>query len=225
MRLSGMKLIFKILAISLVVAAAGFYVLTNSHTSCCTEQLSNAEISALTANAEKGDVASMKRLFLYFEDRQENGDEAKASYWTERAAKAGDAQAEFFMYDRLIGSDNSDMRQQAINYLKDAANRGDAEAQERLGELFLNGSGVPKSQDEAEHWFHLSAEAANVPAILTSCDLVLLKNKSDQLRECLKLNEIGTSQVKKMSNKAKLLAQQHDRLVTALQSATPSMSK
>jgi hypothetical protein len=74
------------------------------------------------------------------------------------------------------------------------AEQGNADAQFRLGNMYMYGDGVPKSLEEAINWFRKSAEQGYVPAQKKICFL------SDNLREaehwCLRASgaqgEVGT---------------------------------
>ena len=130
--------LFWVLAILAIVLALVMLVYFSAHTTCCTEELSEKQIVQISNDAEKGDIAAMKRLFFFFEERQMNGDSEKADYWLKRAADAGDGQAGVFMYEKLIVSKNMEIRKQALNYLGNAAAHGNPTAQEILGKLHQN---------------------------------------------------------------------------------------
>jgi TPR repeat protein len=48
---------------------------------------------------------------------------------------------------------------ETLRLLQDAATLGNAEAQDTLGQLYINGSGVPRNTVEAFRWFELSANS------------------------------------------------------------------
>ena len=64
-------------------------------------------------------------------------DWVSAAYWFEKAARQGNAAAQYFRY---------------------AADAGNPYAQYMLGKLYLNGDGVPRDKDEALYWMQAAAE-------------------------------------------------------------------
>ena len=51
-----------------------------------------------------------------------------------------------------------------ITELRRQAEQGDPEAQYNLGDMYINGEGVPEDQAEAAHWFRLAAEQGHAEA-------------------------------------------------------------
>lgn len=49
-----------------------------------------------------------------------------------------------------------------VEALKTAANGGDADAALKLGDIYMNGRGVPKNPIEAETWYKKAAELFNL---------------------------------------------------------------
>ncbi len=85
----------------------------------------------------------------------------QAMSWYERAAEAGNAEAQFYlgvMYE--TGVRGSDMAIAAKWYRK-AAEQGHVEAQTRLGILYYQGRGVPADLAEAARWYAKAAEGGS----------------------------------------------------------------
>ena len=108
--------------------------------------------------AEQGHILSSLALAHLYE--QGNGiakDMQEAVKWYKQAAIGGN--------------------EQAVDSLRNAANKGDAYAQFVFGELNENGYGVKKDEDEAMKWYRLAAEAGNKQAIDRLSDAI------DRLRD------------------------------------------
>lgn len=52
----------------------------------------------------------------------------------------------------------------AVEHFKKAAEYGNADAQNQLGDCYLNGEGVPEDSEEALKWYHMAAEQGNAVA-------------------------------------------------------------
>lgn len=123
-----------LIVVILAVLIATF-IFQFAHPTCCSENLSDKQIASIWNDAKNGDVAAMKRLFFFFEERSMNGDAEKSAYWLKHAADAGDGQAKVFMYEKLNASTDPEAQREAMIYLADAANQGDQTAKEILDHL------------------------------------------------------------------------------------------
>jgi uncharacterized protein len=79
-------------------------------------------------------------------------DSQKAIEWYEKAAKQGHTQAQ-----KNIDRINKQQRDDYYLYTK-AAEKGYADAQYYLGQMYYNGQGVPQDYKQAVHWFTKAAE-------------------------------------------------------------------
>jgi len=96
----------------------------------------------LAAQAAGGDAAALDQLM--------------------KAADQGDTQAAYMM--GLIYDYGHRDQQKAAAYFKTAADKGDADAEFKLGWACLTGGGVIKDVNQALSWFQKSAEQGNVNA-------------------------------------------------------------
>ena len=81
-----------------------------------------------------------------------------AMRWYERAARAGDADAQFYLgyiHDRAAGSGNGIGK--SLTWYGRAAARGDARAQFRLGLLHDLDPRLPRDAAKARHWYEAAA--------------------------------------------------------------------
>ena len=76
---------------------------------------------------------------------------------------------------------SSDERQEFSSLLA-KAEKGDADAQYRLGVMYFNGEGVPKNDAEAYFWWNLAAAQGNENA-KTNRDIVEKKMTREQIAE------------------------------------------
>jgi TPR repeat protein len=142
-------------------------------------------VRALITKADQGDTQAMKRLanhYFYADD------ESSGVHWTQRAADAGDAQAEYDMYYFLASSQVTRDKERAIEYLQRSAEHGYTSAQETLGTAYLRGVGVPKDEGRARFWLRKSALSGDLAGFQTLCDLALQRNDLAQCEECLRLS-------------------------------------
>lgn len=74
----------------------------------------------------------------------------------------------------------------ALKALREGADKGDADAQERLGLLYANGTGVSRDDVQADMWFTLASNAGNTVAAQHLVDLEKRMTQS-QIAEVKKL--------------------------------------
>lgn len=98
-------------------------------------------------SAEQGFAVSQFHLALLCKNEEEK------AYWYREAAKSGVVDAQKALAKMLTNEDP----QEAAHWFRVAAEAGDAEAQFELAELYEQGNGVPRNDEEAFRWF-LSAE-------------------------------------------------------------------
>ena len=53
---------------------------------------------------------------------------------------------------------------EAVKWFRKAADQGDADAQNNLGQMYITGQGVPKDDGEAIKWFRKAADQENAVA-------------------------------------------------------------
>ena len=131
------------------------FLLACEATNTMAERLHSAEKRLGTT-----DTKIMLALGLAYSDGigvERNDSEAMA--WLERAAKGGEAVAQFRMatrYEHGIGvAIDTD---HAIRLYTDAANQGHVKAMNNLGVFYLNDVAGGQSFEQALHWFHMAAE-------------------------------------------------------------------
>ena len=80
---------------------------------------------------------------------QESGDLEKARYWYDKAIELGVPSIQRECAELLFDED----LEQASSLYQSAAEAGDAQAQFKLAELYQEGNGFPKNEEEAFHWY------------------------------------------------------------------------
>jgi serine/threonine protein kinase/TPR repeat protein len=78
----------------------------------------------------------------------------------ERAAGLGSDQAMLYLGDHLLKTEP----ETAAKWFAEAADKGEPEAMFALGNMYFNGTGVPKQPAEASHWFTLASDKGFVRA-------------------------------------------------------------
>jgi Sel1 repeat len=192
-------------AVLLIVVAAPFLIRKN----CCSEDLDPEQITKLEQAATRGDVPAMMRLHRFFDETEQP---EKAMVWLRRAADAGDADAERHMYSQLSGSDNPEQERIAMSYLHRSAEHGDPLAQNALGQMYRDGTGVPRNEETANYWFLKGARGGDIDAILTVCDKAAAERDIEQCRECLILADRALPSTASGSYYAVELEAQRERL-------------
>ena len=91
-------------------------------------------------------------------------DYAKAFKWLRRAAKRGDANAQFNLGRLYEAGDGIDKNlERAAKWYLLAAEQDHSKAQANLGWLYINGAGVEEDLDEAEKWYKRSESLGKYP--------------------------------------------------------------
>ena len=115
-------------------------------------------------------------------------DRERARYWFERAAAAGDANAQWALSQLLEGGAPSE-RAAARRWLTAAAQAGNDDAQFELGRRYLHGDGVHRSSIAGIRWFALAARqgheaaAAQLAAIAPSLPARRVRGNRVNVRE------------------------------------------
>ncbi|MEZ3436557.1 MAG: sel1 repeat family protein [Lachnospiraceae bacterium] len=94
-------------------------------------------------------------------------DEQKAKWiaWNEKAARQGDAKAQFICGNIYYKGDGvKENIQKALSWYKKAARQGNVNAQFLCGNLFRKGRGTKKDKEQALSWYEKAAEQGNVSA-------------------------------------------------------------
>jgi len=122
--------------------------------------------------ARGGDALAQVRLgILYYHGHGVRESDRTASLWFQRAADQGLAEAQFhlanmYAYGLAPAPEGEDPQRLAARWYFEAARQGHAEAQYSLGVLFLTGSGVTLSADEARKWMGRAAAQGHADAQL-----------------------------------------------------------
>ncbi len=120
--------------------------------------------------ARAGQPQAQLRLgTLYYNGHGVRESDALALQWYQRAARQGLAEAQFslgnmYAYGLVQIPPEEDAQRTAAQWYFEAARQGHAEAQYSLGILFLTGSGVTLSADEARKWIGRAADQGHADA-------------------------------------------------------------
>ncbi len=120
--------------------------------------------------AKAGNAQAQTRLgLLYYHGHGVRESNAEALLWFERAARQGLAEAQFqlanmYAFGMAAVAADTDPTRLAAQWYFEAARQGHAEAQYSLGILFLTGSGVTQSSEEAAKWIARAAEQGHADA-------------------------------------------------------------
>lgn len=120
--------------------------------------------------ARSGHALAQSRLGqLYYHGHGVRESDALALQWFERAARQGLAEAQFhlanmYAYGLAALPPEADGARLAAQWYFEAARQGHADAQYSLGILFLTGSGVTQSADEAAKWIGRAAAQGHADA-------------------------------------------------------------
>lgn len=120
--------------------------------------------------ARAGNAAAQNRLgTLYYHGHGVRESDALAQQWFERAARQGLAEAQFNLgnmhaYGLAQVPPGQDGQRLAAQWIFEAARQGHPEAQYSLGILFLTGSGVTQSAEEARKWIGRAAQQGHADA-------------------------------------------------------------
>lgn len=129
-----------------------------------------AAFQLLAPLARSGNPAAQLRLgLLYYHGHGVRESDTEAKLWFERAARQGNAEAQFqlanmFAYGLIESGRGDDHDLQAAQWYFEAARQGHAEAQYSLGILFLTGKGVVQNPQEANKWIRRAAEQGHADA-------------------------------------------------------------
>ncbi|MFO1269464.1 MAG: tetratricopeptide repeat protein [Rubrivivax sp.] len=115
-------------------------------------------------------VAQWRMGILYYHGHGVRESDAAAREWFEKAARQGLAEAQFELANMVIYGladvpAGDDPARIAAQWYFEAAMQGHAQAQYSLGILFLTGSGVQVSADEAVKWIGRAALQGHAEAI------------------------------------------------------------
>ena len=89
-------------------------------------------------------------------------DVEKAVYWWQKAADAGDSDAQYRLAFCYLKGDGVEKDvEKAVYWWQKAADAGDSDAQYRLAFCYLKGDGVEKDVEKAVYWCQKAADAGN----------------------------------------------------------------
>jgi TPR repeat protein len=128
-------------------------------------RISEKEIDALTAQAEKGDTRAQYELaFRYFLGISVGEDANRAVEWLKKAAGNGEPRAQRRLGEIMLKTSESD-RPAGLQWLRKAAEAGDAAAAFELGDAYMEGSARLTVDDaQAFHWLLKAAQEGLAPA-------------------------------------------------------------
>jgi uncharacterized protein len=114
-------------------------------------------------------VAQLRLGTLYYHGHGVRESDALALQWFQRAAAQGLAEAQFELgnmhaYGLAPPAAGEDPQRLAAQWYFEAARQGHAQAQYSLGILFLTGSGVAQSVQEARKWIERAAAQGHADA-------------------------------------------------------------
>jgi TPR repeat protein len=119
--------------------------------------------------AEQGWASAQANLgYLYAQGKGVKQDSAEAAKWYRKAAEQGDTDAQKAL-DRISG-----------NQCREAAEHGDAMAQNNLGMMYEQGQGVEQNYAEAANWYRKAAEQG---LALAQCNLGFLYAKGNGVEQ------------------------------------------
>ena len=127
-------------------------------------------IRLLEPLARSGNALAQLRIgLLHYHGHGVRESDAMALQWFERAARQGLAEAQFhlgnmYAYGLADPGNDVDPSRLAAQWYFEAARQGHAEAQYSLGILFLTGTGVLQSPEEANRWIERAAAQGHADA-------------------------------------------------------------
>jgi hypothetical protein len=132
------------------------------------------EISAITANAEKGDTAAQLALAVRYRDGMGvDKDDAAAMQWAHRAADQGHAGAmDFVGFAYLRGSVVKRSPEIAFGYFRVAAEQS-AQAAFNLGQCYFGAQGTSQNVPNALEWWEKAAAQGHGRAAVTAAMVYL----------------------------------------------------
>ena len=128
----------------------------------------NDYFNELIQQAERDDATSEQQLDIAF--RYDNGlgvteDNFKASNWYLKAAKRGNATAQFNLGLMYLNGEGLPVDElEALRWFRSAADQGDPAAQARMGYIYTTGRGVAVDIAEAMRWYTKAAKQGDPDA-------------------------------------------------------------
>ena len=115
------------------------------------------------AEAEAGDVEAQYRLGQEYDPNKFHGEHQqkdfdKSMMWYRKAAVNGHVEAKTSLGILYLSRGTPEDNVEAVRLLREAAEQGNAEAQETLGDYYNVGKCVVKDRVEAERWWRKSAD-------------------------------------------------------------------
>lgn len=160
-------------------------------------QLKNPD-EALIAKAQEGDAEAQYQLgLLYFNGQGIIHSWTEAIKWFSLSADQGNANALYQLGLLYKQSLNETLRlpPEVIGCWREAAKRGDADAQNELGECYYRGLGVEESKTEAVKWWQKAADQGHADAQIRLGDFYVDSNKT----ESEKWYNLGLEQYRKLA--------------------------
>jgi uncharacterized protein len=194
MRLSRRSRAIVLLAFSLLCCAVAVPVAAPAHA----ETLQELTFEKKLKLAKVGDEDAQLAVAIGYEEGKDTQASAvEAAKWYKQAALQGNVDAQFRLA-RLVAkgakglAKNQDM---SLKLYESAANGGQAEAQNAMGEIYRQGKGVTADPKKAAEWYRKAAENNNAPA-QNSLGLLYLDGKgvARDLREAARYFELAAGQ-------------------------------
>lgn len=123
-------------------------------------------------------------------------DPGKARFYLKKAAKSGDAEAEYAQSIYELNSLSSFLfgKGKGLKYLQDSANKGYEPAQSELGRMHEQGRIVERDLDKAEYWYQRAAMQGDFGAILRFAEFTAdTKQNRDGLTKAYAWCLVGSS--------------------------------
>lgn len=161
-------------------------------------------ISSLEQAALLDYVPAMLQLVsAYHETKRVPANDMALVKWLKRAADSGEVEAQNYLGNLYFNGDKVYQNyEQAFYYLIRSAEHRNAEAQLRVGLMYQLGLGTKIDLAKARKWFELSHKAGNAIAGENLAGILLLSEKTDEIKKALMiLEELGLSGSKSSAQK------------------------
>ena len=139
------------------------------HLSCIQKLFKLVVLLALVCHSKLGLSVQTKTDIAqqYYQQACVEADFQRAAQWFLRAAKLGDAHAQYRMANLYFkGRGVQKDKKEALQWLRMAAANGLASAQYQLGLIYRNGIAAPRDFQKTRHWLEKAVACGNAPATI-----------------------------------------------------------
>ncbi|MBR0316732.1 MAG: SEL1-like repeat protein, partial [Synergistaceae bacterium] len=165
------------------VVVLALMLLAFASVSMAVENLPQSEVDEIVKGVERGDAEARFRLgMMYYNGQNVKRDYEQAFYWFKKSYEQGNVEAQFLLaISYAIGYGVEKDKAQAFKLMKQIAEKAPssikkvygveglyssaeeliAAAQCGVGDLYYNGRGVQKDNEQAEYWLNKSLEHGN----------------------------------------------------------------